>query len=55
MVFSLFMPMLDHLVLNVSLPTIQRAIFTVASALSGFSETTSQLIATRGLQGRMRS
>ena len=95
MVFGLFMPMLDHLVVNVALPTIQRelgagvsglqwivdgytlafaallltggalgdlfgrkrfylaglAIFTAASALSGFSETTSQLIATRALQG----
>src|SRR4051812_18705886 len=95
MVFGLFMPMLDHLVVNVALPTIQRelgagisglqwivdaytltfaallltggalgdrygrkrfylaglAVFTVASALSGPSPSTAELVATRALQG----
>jgi EmrB/QacA subfamily drug resistance transporter len=95
MVFGLFMPMLDHLVVNVALPTIQRelgagisglqwivdaytltfaallltggslgdlygrkrfylvglTVFTIASAMSGFSTTTEQLVATRALQG----
>jgi MFS family permease len=95
MVFGLFMPMLDHLVVNVALPTIQRqlgagvsglqwivdgytlvfaallltggalgdlygrkrfylaglALFTIASALSGLSGSTGQLVATRALQG----
>ena len=95
MVFGLFMPMLDHLVVNVALPTIQRelgagiaglqwivdaytltfaallltggslgdlygrkrfylagvAVFTIASAMSGLSTSTEQLIATRALQG----
>src|SRR3954447_25872200 len=93
MVFGLFMPMLDHLVVNVALPTIQRelgagisglqwivdaytltfaallltggalgdrygrkrfylaglAVFTGASALSGMSTSTTELVGTRAL------
>jgi MFS family permease len=55
MVFSLFMPMLDHLVLNVALPTIQRELGTGVSGVQwivdGYTLAFAALLLTGGALG----